>query len=361
MRRLLVSLSATAAPAALFATLGAPVGAGELPPLPMIDNGGGGYVYVDYDEGAIDPGLHAVTEHLNNDGTADDFAWAGSQGGKLENCVRASVPGDAPGGFAICDTGPHSGKRVKIELTGQGPTDIRFSVLESGGITEYFNYFKTWNLSGARILGLEVEVGTGMGDNFLPMDQSNPATAVLFDQNSITRFRLPDGLLGAGGQGEGKPIGVGFFSDQDMIVDTPADTVNRTVIGTGVGSGDGFIDNVFHVANFGAGILDESMVPTAFLWDITGTGIDIPLADGEEVYEVQIAWYDQSKDTWFYGNLGRDRIETSSPGNPADPDTFVDLDARMAKLADALGVSVADLGTTGRDGVEVPAEILTLM
>lgn len=132
------------------------------------------------------------------------------------------------------------------------------------------------------------------------------------------------------GQGEGKPIGVGFFSDQDMIVDTPANTTDRTVIGTGTGAGEGFIDNAFHVANFGSAILDDSMVPTAFLWDITDTGIDIPLADGEEVYEVQIAWYDRSQDKWFYGNLGRGKVTVGSPGNPADPDTFVDLDTRMS-------------------------------
>lgn len=322
----------------------------------MIDHGGGGHVYIDLDEGTVPPGLHAVTEFINNDGIANDFAWAGSQGGTLANCVRASVPGETSGSFAICDTGSHSGKRVKVELLGPGVTDIHFRTEDSGGITEYYNCFKTWNKSGARILGLEVQIGTG--DDFVAMDQTDAAHAVLFDENSITRFRLPDGLLGTGGQGEGKLIGVGFLSDQEMIAANPADTTDRATIGTGVGSGGGFIDNPFHVANFGEAILDDSMVPTAILWDIEGTAIGHPLEDGDEVHEVQIAWYDQSKDTWFYGNLGREKITT---GGHADPDTFVDLDTRMAALADALGVTVAELGTTGRDGVAVPDEILARM
>ncbi len=327
----------------------------------MTDDSGGGYVYVDLDEGAVPPGLHAVTEYVNNGDPSDpnNFVWTGSGGGKLKNCIRASVPDTgnaATGGWAVCDTDSHSGKRVKIELTGLGATDITFRSEASGGITEYYTYGKTWNKSGARIIGFETQIGTGSGENFVAMDQFDPQSAVLFDEDSYSRFRLSDGLFGEGGQGEGKPIGVGFFSDQGVIVENPADTTNRNIIATG----ENFITNTSHSGKFGSAVLDDSMVPEVFLWDLTNSGIADYYGMPDE-YEMQIAWYDQSTDTWRYGNLGRDKI--TSPESKADPDDFADLDTRMAALADRLGVSVADLGTDGKSNGDdaVPADILAKM
>ena len=92
------------------------------------------------------------------------------------------------------------------------------------------------------------------------MDQSIPGSAVLFDEDSNSLFRLPDGLFGQGGQGEGQPVGVGFFSDTDVLVSNPADTVNRNVVATGTN----FITNPSHVAKFGTAILDNTMVPECF-------------------------------------------------------------------------------------------------
>lgn len=143
--------------------------AGEI--LDLSYTSGDGYVFVDTEEGAVEPGIKAITGALNNnDFTSDNgFSPAG-----VENCLMASSP-------AVCNSPKNSGKRIKNNLTGHGAFDTVYNGKTSGGTTEYSNYGKITNRTGARLLGYQVIVGTGTGANFTPASQSVQAGLLAMD------------------------------------------------------------------------------------------------------------------------------------------------------------------------------------
>ena len=326
MRNALQRKLGTVASIALIAALSTPAHAGTLLDQPLIDVTGDGYVFADPDEGVLEPGLKAITTVVNADW---DKEGTSSPSGIL-NCLMANNPAIA------CDSPQGSGKRIKTRLTGPGGIDLRLQTSASSGITEYFTFGKTSNLTGARVTGLAFALGTGTGDSFTPVDASDPEASVLWDQGLVPRFQLPDGLFGGGGQ---EATGVGFFDDARA---TMVATNTPTLITTAP------LTNSFHLDNFGTALLDNSMIPDGMFWDASSTG----LPDEESVL---IAWYNPSAGGWVYGNLG-----TNTPPSDAPAD-FATLDDRLAALADSLGVTVADLGTTGDDGAPIPADIVALM
>lgn len=316
----------TVAPIALVAALGAPAFSGILLDQPLIEVVGDGFIFADPTEGVLEPGLKAITKEVNADWVKEGTS---SPSGIL-NCLMANNP-------AIeCDAPEGSGKRIKTRLTGRAGIDLRFQTSASEGITEYFTYGKTSNLTGARITGLTFTLGTGTGDAFEVVDATDPATSVLWDQGLIPRFQLPDGLFGGGGQ---EATGIGFFND---VRATMAANNTLTEITTAP------LANDYHISTFGTAVLDNSMIPDGVFWDASTTG----LPDAEPVL---IAWYNTSAGGWVYGNLG-----TDTPPADADED-FATLDVRLAALADSLGVTVEDLGTTGNDGALIPDDIVALI
>ncbi|OOY02680.1 choice-of-anchor F family protein, partial [Thioclava sp. F28-4] len=310
---LLTNLKRTVAPAALLLCLGAPAWSGTFDDAPVIDVTGDGLIFSDPAEGVEPPGLKAVTGEVNA-----DFGNTNNPQG-ITNCLMANTPD------FTCTAPPGSGKRVKTQLTGPTPMDIMLSTQSSGDITEYFTYGKTSNLTGARILAFKVQLGTGSGDSFTPFDTADPKTAALFDPDYNSKFNLPDGLFGDGGQ-EG--TGIGFFdgTSAEMTIANTANTLDATNL-----------SNSVLATYFGESLIDNSMLPTAFFWDATGTDVvsDEP---------VLIAWHNLSADQWQYGNLGV---------------SGTDLDIKLQAMADSLGVTVADLGYTG--GGAVPADIVAAM
>ena len=309
---------ATVAPAALMVVLNGPLNAGTFEDIALQEVFGDGYVYVDTEEGVVEPGVQAVTGDVNA-----DYPNTSSPSG-IENCLMASNPD------VTCTSERGSGKRIKTRLTGQGGMDMLFSTRASSGITEYFLYGKTSNLSGARITGMDIQLGTGSGEDFVLMDPSDPAVAALFDTDYISKFNLPDGLFGNGGN-EG--AGTGFFDDTKA-------TMTSTLTNPTLALTD--LTNAVHSMYFGDALLDNSMVPDGYFWDATGT----PLESDEGVL---IAWYNTGEGKWLYGTLGTD---TPDPG-------VLSQDERVAELAKSLGVTVAQLGYTS--GGEIPADILAKM
>ncbi|RDD63712.1 choice-of-anchor F family protein [Ferruginivarius sediminum] len=213
-------LSLIAAASSLAIALAAPASAGELLDLSAVE--GDGFLLVDLDEGVSEPGLKIVTEDPNNDDftTANQFSPQG-----VQNCVMSSVADDL-----VCDAPRGSGKRVKTNLTGKAPLDLVFNVGDSGGTTEYFNFQKLTNQTGARLVGFQVQLGTGTGGNFTPAEDGALAGKLSFDdlvmltsaqatswpgttsatgQDPLQRAFFPGGLFGTGGADAPS----GFFTD----------------------------------------------------------------------------------------------------------------------------------------------------
>ncbi len=302
--------------------------AGELPDAPLLGLEGDGLIFSDPTEGVLPPGVKAVTIVPNEDDWELNPSNPSSPRGIL-NCLMANNPDFE------CDAPPGSGKRIKTQLTGPVPLDMRFAVTPSEGVTSYFTYGKTSNLTGARITDFAFILGTGSGDSFVPLDSESD---VLFDDDLIPRFNLPDGLFGSGGQ---EATGVGFFDEEEATMPQTNDLFQITTDS---------LENDFLAENFGTALLDNSMIPDGLFWDASGTA----LPDEEAVL---IAWYHSGEGEWRYGNLGVVEWEGSGP----EPDDFATLDERLAALASSLGVDVEDLGTTGTDGAAIPSDIVAAM
>lgn len=320
VRALLLGCAA-ALPLALVAGLAQ---SGTILEAPLAGVSGDGFIFADPAEGVLEPGLKAVTTTPNADYVKEGTS---SPSGVL-NCLMANNPD------ILCDAEQGAGKRIKTRLTGPVPLDMRLRVAPSGGVTEYFTYGKTSNLTGARISSFAFVLGTGSGSSFVPVTAAEGA--VLFDSGLIPRFNLPDGLFGGGGQ---EASGIGFF-DTDRAQMAPTNELFQISTASLV--------NSTHETLFGTALLDNSMIPNGMFWDASGTG----LPDDEVVL---IAWYHTGDGVWRYGNLGQAVAPIDAPAD------FATLDTRLAALASSLGVAVAELGTTGTDGAAIPAEILAAM
>ena len=298
--------------------------AGTLLDAPVAGTSGDGLIFADPAEGVLEPGLKAITftrtRNPEGDGFVDPYEFiltdftALTSRGDVTNCLMANNP------TVYCDSAGGSGKRIKTWLTGRSPFDIRLRTQSSAEFpsVDYFTFGKTSNFTGARLMGLSLQLLAADGT---PMGSLDPAAAVLFNTAATgigLGARLPDGLFGAGGQ-EGE---IGFFnSDPAALSLTP--TIDALDFGA--------LSNPFYVANFGTGMLDNTMLPDGLFWDDNGDPSD---------ESALVAWNNIAGGGWTYGII-------ELPEN---------LDARLAELAASLGVTVPELGYTA--GALVPAEIV---
>lgn len=325
---------------------------------------GDGFVLVDEDENVVAPGLKPVTVAPNNDDRTSANGFSPSSGpGVTEldyNCIMASND-------LVCDAPPGDGKRYKTNLTGRGPLDLAFATSNSGGVTEYFNFGKTTNQTDARLLGFDMQLGTGTGTDFVVMDTAlAPEAGVFFDQlvplsaralewpgldgategqNPLQRIFFPGGLFGSGGQ-EGE---IGFFTAvPDGLTSAEIDDF-LTAASSGfvaVPSADltaidaSFLFGAEHLALFGDGLLPRSIIPTGLFWDDN---------DNPNDESALIAWFSPAEDAWIYGSIALD--------DPGTAENEVDL--RLAELAAAAGVDVTDLQYTPGD--TVPADVVAIL
>lgn len=326
-------LAATAT-LALAAGTALPAWSGTLEDDVLIDTSGDGLIFSDPAEGVLDPGIRAITFTSTRIGSGEDAVFVDpfenivtdyttlSNRGEAPNCLIANNPS------VFCDSERGSGKRIKTWLTGRNPFEMRLATTPSDlhPTVDYFTFGKTSNYTGARITGFSIELRDADGNL---MGDRDAAEAVLFNldpalhRSLLSSANLPDGLFGRGGN-EGE---IGFFSEQQAILNLDA---SSDVLDFG-GTGDLFAANAFHTDNFGTAFLDDSMVPDGLFWDDN---------DNPDDEAALIAWNNIANGGWTYGIL----------------ETAANLDARLAELADALGVSVADLQYA--DGARVPDAIV---
>lgn len=280
---------------------------------PLIDTSGDGLVYVDTDEGVIEPGIQGITftttrvdgddgrEYVDPfENIVTDYSDLQSRG-SATNCLMASNPD------VYCDSASGSGKRIKTHLTGREAFDVRLRTTASPDTpsVDYFNFGKVSNYSGARMTGLELQLLDADGN---PMGDLDPDAAVLFNLDATSLgigSGLPDGLFGEGGN-EGA---IGFLSDEKAKLTL---TSSSDVLAFGA------LTNPDYVAHFGDALLDDTMVPDGMFWDDN----DDPDDEG-----ALVAWNNIANGGWTYGTL----------------DVAENIDARLGELATALGVEVADL------------------
>lgn len=276
---------------------------------------GDGSVLVDPDEGVTAPGITIITGNSGNDAAfpgydGTDFVGNGFSQRDNENCIRASGVGVA------CDDPQKSGKRDKLLLTGPGPLDLVFDSTDTNdGTTDYLAISKVTNTTGARMIGYQVQIGYGTGNDFQLVSVAGN-TAVQFDnlldktlatnpstttwagsntalaQSPLQRTFYAAGLFGLESQdtdGDGNPDAatVGFFTP-DQRVALNFDPANATAVGVqevlvAGGSvqfdpGTGAVTGTTFTDLFGA---NTALIPFAFspqgiLWDNDGD----PSTDG---------------------------------------------------------------------------------
>lgn len=326
---------------------------------PLISTSGDGLIFVDPEEGVVEPGVKAVTftlarvpgsnppadgplrEVIITDytlfvpGTTDDELSIDSRS-DAPNCLMASNPG------IYCDSPPGSGKRIKTQLTGPDPFDMTFqttnepylitdpvngtvgSVVDTSSV-DYFTFGKTSNFTGARITSFSLELFDADGNPMGDVADSNNAVLFLtegLDPKVLGGAGLPDGLFGDGGN-EGE---IGFFSNEKAKPTTVTRTSDTTDF-VGISSGG---ENVYGTF-FGDAFLDDTMVPEGLFWDDNDDPTD---------ESALVAWNNIGGGGWTYGTL----------------ETEVGIDARLSELATILGVDILDLEYMP-EGL-VPAEIV---
>ncbi len=291
---------------------------------PLIETSGDGFLFVDAEEGVVEPGIKAVTftRTRTPDGSdyvdpyeviVTDFSDLGSRG-NVTNCLMASNQN------VYCDSASGSGKRIKAWLTGSNPFDIRLRTTanEAYPSVDYFTFGKVSNASGARMTGFSLELLDADGN---PMGELPSEEAVLFNLDATAiglGSGLPDGLFGSGGN-EGE---IGFFSSDRARLELVSST---DILAFGA------LTNAEFVENFGTAFLDNTMVPEGMFWDDN----DDPDDEG-----ALVAWNNLAGGGWTYGTL----------------DTDANIDARLVELASSLGVGVAELNYA--NGGLVPVEIV---
>ncbi|NVK44728.1 MAG: autotransporter outer membrane beta-barrel domain-containing protein [Rhodobacteraceae bacterium] len=270
----------TCAPLAICTLIGTSAFAGSFDTVPVIDVTGDGYVFADPAEGVLEPGIQSFTEE-----PGAEYSNTGNPNGIL-NCLMAYNP-DLEG----CDAPRGSGKRIKTRLTGSDGMDIRLSTQSTGDVTEYYVFGKTSNLTGARMLGFQFELGTGSGSDFVAFDTTDPTYAALFDvEFTDGKFNLPDGLFGDGGN----ESDTGFFDATSAVMST--DQLTAALIELGAISSSSTYTDLF-----GDGFLDDTQVPDGFFFDMSSY-------DETADEPALIAWYNVSAGAWVYGNVDADAI-----------------------------------------------------
>ncbi len=155
-----------------------------------------------------EPGAKVVQEIYGGD---DDDLYAG--------CIMASST-------ATCTSGFQSGKRIKQQVTDAGSIDLVFDVSENPdtGVQEsiYQVYHRLINVTGGQLDGFNVELGTGVGDDFTASGTGDGlrfgtnADGVEYGPNDLSSFsQYPFGLFG------GEPLNPnplelkGFFDTEE--------------------------------------------------------------------------------------------------------------------------------------------------
>jgi len=154
-----------------------------------------GLIVIDEKEDVVAPGIDVYSQDFTTGGTA------------FQGCIMASKNLAAVPPPALCSGDPDSGKRFKLRSTKiNQPMDLQFSVDMAGQASPLlFNvYGKLTNETGFPAKGFKVELGTGIGADFVPSTETDGLTLKGLD-NKPALGKFPGGLFG-GSPAEGLPF-----------------------------------------------------------------------------------------------------------------------------------------------------------
>ncbi|WP_372591236.1 choice-of-anchor F family protein [Guyparkeria sp.] len=282
------------------AAWGAQVSADEI--LNLDYSTGDGYFLVDEDDGLMEPGIKAVTPEPSNYDPTDGIIGGGATS---PNCLMSSRDVD-------CAAPPRSSKRYKTNFTGTGAFDAVFTTAATTdpNPTVYNNIGKVTNLTGARITGFKVVVGTGTGENFTPASQSDLPVGITEEGDLRTRANVPCGLFGSGCARD--ETEVGYFNTDEAHADELTVTVNDDSV-TFADITQELAPDYYRIV--GDAILDRSQVPTGLFIEDTDTASEDDL----------LVWKAPGSDTWLDEN--------------GDTLTQAEVDQRIADAKAELGDS----------------------
>lgn len=194
---------------------------------------------------AFDPGLRVSnTGYTTGQGTFD-------------GCILASST-------AECDSGFQSGKRFKEHLTDTGPIDLKFDVTADQTDSLYQVFHRMVNLTGQKLDGFTVTLGTGIGGQFQASgdgDGLSFSSSVELGPNNESAFsQYPFGLFGSEAQPNPNPnFTLGGFFDPTSRSGFNLDRPNEDTLAS--------TDFYGAYGNIFGSWLDNSMTPEGLLWD----------------------------------------------------------------------------------------------
>ena len=135
---------------------------------PILDADGNGFSYI-YDKDVPAGDITGATTNgyvkfTPNDSTSPGIKVDNNTGGEVDNCILAA-------GTSTCNGPFQSHKRFKLDRTGLDPIDLVFDVsnadlpVDNDGIYKVFQ--KYGNNSGTALDSFTIELGFGIGDDFL--------------------------------------------------------------------------------------------------------------------------------------------------------------------------------------------------
>jgi hypothetical protein len=133
---------------------------------------------------------------------------------ELSGCLMTSNPS------AVCTSPFQSGKRIKQNITGFAPVDLVFDIDDSTTTTEAYQVFgRLINDSGLALEGVTVELGFGVGENFVAAttDQLTFSTEFTAQPNNSglsSTSQMPFGLFGDASDNDNFLLDGFFASDR---------------------------------------------------------------------------------------------------------------------------------------------------
>jgi hypothetical protein len=266
---------------------------------------------------AESPGIKVVNDPYADTGGGSTLT--------LDGCIMTSSG-------ATCTSPFQSGKRIKQQVTGLDPVDLVFDVEPSASDKSYQVFGRLINVTGQELEGFKVELGFGLGDDFVAaglsdnLSFSTEFTAQPNNSGLSSTSQFPFGLFGLA---EDNPNFLldGFF-------DTARTGFNIDQSDTELNSA-GFYGS--YETLFGPW-LSQADVPEGLFWDFDSN---------PETDNLLMAW-EISPGIW---ELRREATETCDPDNPsicvpgATLPTFVT--GSLAEIYAELGVDPLLLGTGG--------------
>ncbi|HEY9034317.1 MAG TPA: choice-of-anchor F family protein [Pseudomonadales bacterium] len=220
-----------------------------------------GFLLADPDEGSVYPGIAVYVQ-----GT--------------DKCIMAAKADTSAG---TCKLPPDSGKRFKLRgQVADEPMDIVLDVSDSAAEETYRVLGKLTNLTGASLKGFRVDVGFGLGENFVGSVAGDGVELVPDDEHTsedgTVIGKYPGGLFG-GSPAEGLPF---FTVDSAQFIDQASD------------------EDVYaswtmpsQYAGFFGDWLTSAAVPTAWFYDFDGQ----PWTDDKLLawQEADLSWSSMSR------------------------------------------------------------------